>query len=55
MRINNLFGDLSRHLPHELFTTQLDDANSRIERIVSHGHALPVGFLFDPCPTSEAC
>src|SRR5437870_1063910 len=43
----NLFADLPQHLPDELFTTLLDAANVRIERIVSHGHASPDGFWCD--------
>ena len=43
----NLFADLPRHLPDELFTTLLEFANMRIERIVSHGHASPEGFWYD--------
>ena len=31
----------------ELFTTLLDAASVRIERIVSHGHASPEGFWYD--------
>lgn len=47
MTTNNLFIDVPRHLPDELFTTLLDDPNVRIERIVSHGHASPEGFWYD--------
>ena len=43
----NLLADLPRHLPDELFTTLLEAANVRIERIVSHGHASPLGFWYD--------
>src|SRR5947209_20554281 len=43
----NLFADLPRHLPDELFTTLLEAADVRIERIVSHGHASPEGFWYD--------
>jgi cupin 2 domain-containing protein len=42
-----LFAELPRHLPSELFTTLLDAANVRIERIVSHGHASPEGFWYN--------
>jgi cupin 2 domain-containing protein len=45
--VTNLFADLSQPLPDELFTTLLEEANVRIERIVSHGHASPKGFWFD--------
>src|SRR5205823_5588783 len=44
---DNLFTDLPAHLPDELFTTLLDAAGVRIERIVSHGHASPEGFWYD--------
>src|SRR5438067_6317794 len=44
---SNLFVGLPRHRPDELFTTLLDAANVRIERIVSHGHASPEGFWYD--------
>jgi cupin 2 domain-containing protein len=47
MTTNNLFVHLPRHLPDELFTTLVDAANVRIERIVSHGHASPEGFWYD--------
>ncbi len=43
----NLFKDLRPDLPNELFSTLLDAANVRIERIVSHGHASPEGFWYD--------
>ena len=43
----NLFTDLPRELPDELFTALLEAANVRIERIVSHGHASPEGFWYD--------
>jgi cupin 2 domain-containing protein len=47
MTTNNLFVHLPRYLPDELFTTLLDAANVRIERIVSHGHASAEGFWYD--------
>ncbi len=47
MTPTNLFADLPGHLPDELFTTLLDAAEVRIERIVSHGHASPEGFWYD--------
>ena len=42
----NLFTGLP-HLPDELFTTLLDAADVRIERIISHGHASPADFWYD--------
>jgi cupin 2 domain-containing protein len=41
------FTDLPANLPDELFTTLLEAANVRIERIVSQGHASPEGFWYD--------
>jgi cupin 2 domain-containing protein len=46
-RPENLFRDLPRQLPDELFTTLLQTENVRIERIVSHGHASPADFWYD--------
>ena len=43
----NLLRDLPATLPQELFTTLLESAHVRIERIVSHGHASPPGFWYD--------
>ena len=43
----NLFAGLPTHLTDELFTTILEAANVRIERIVSHGHTSPEGFWYD--------
>jgi cupin 2 domain-containing protein len=43
----NLFTDLPANQPDELCTNLLDDANVRIERIVSHGHTSPEGFWYD--------
>ena len=43
----NLLADLPRHLPDELFSTLLEAANARIERIVSRGHTSLEGFWFD--------
>ena len=42
-----LLTDLPRHLPTELFTTLLEAATVRIERIASYGHASPEGFWYD--------
>jgi cupin 2 domain-containing protein len=43
----NLFADLPWDLPNELFTTLLESANVRIERIVSQGQASPPGFWYN--------
>lgn len=43
----NLFTDVPTNLPDELFTTLLDVASIRIERIISHGQASPDGFWYD--------
>lgn len=44
----NLFADLPARLPNELISTLLEAATVRIERIVSHGHASPEAFWYDP-------
>lgn len=43
----NLFADLPSSLPEELFTTLLQAAGIRIERIVSHDHSSLTGFWYD--------
>lgn len=43
----NLYAELPADLPNEVFSTLLDSANVRIERIVSQGHASPDGFWYD--------
>ena len=43
----NLFAGLPAGLSEELFTTLLDAAEVRIERIVSHGHSSPEEFWYD--------
>jgi cupin 2 domain-containing protein len=43
----NVFDNLPQKLTDELFTTLLESANIRIERIVSFGHASPEGFWYD--------
>lgn len=45
--LTNLFTELPPNLPDELFTTLLEDANVRIERIVSHGHVEPKDSWYD--------
>ena len=41
--MTNLFADLPRQLPNELFTTLLEATNVRIERIVSHSDRRQAG------------
>jgi cupin 2 domain-containing protein len=43
----NLFADIPARLPQELIQTLVTATNLRIERIVSHGHASPLGFWYD--------
>jgi cupin 2 domain-containing protein len=45
--MTNLLDDVPPSLPDELVTTLLEDANVRIERIVSHGHASAENFWYD--------
>ena len=44
---SNLFGDLPRDLSTEQFEPILAAPAVRIQRIVSHGHASPLGFWYD--------
>jgi cupin 2 domain-containing protein len=43
----NLFANLPSVLPEELVETLFQSAATRIERIVSHGHASPNEFWYD--------
>jgi cupin 2 domain-containing protein len=45
--ITTRFTDFPPNLPDEHFATLLDDANVRIERMVSHGHASPERLWYD--------
>ena len=45
--MRNLFADLSRDLSEELVDVLAEGNRLRIERIVSTGHASPVGFWYD--------
>ena len=47
MKADNLFENLPAELPQELFTTILQAAGFRVERIVSQGHVSPPGFWYD--------
>ena len=42
-----LLAAIPDHLPAELIETLAENANVRIERIVSHGHASAPGFWYD--------
>lgn len=44
---SNLFAALPQATSDELFTTLVEAAHLRIERIVSHGQVSPAGFWFD--------
>ena len=43
----NIFDDIPSKLPTELVETLLNSPHVRVERIVSRGHASPVGFWYD--------
>ncbi len=43
----NLLAELPTNLPDELFTILARSESVRIERIISHGHATPVGQWYD--------
>jgi cupin 2 domain-containing protein len=45
--MSNLFGDLPLSLPEELVEILVESPQVRIERIVSTGHASPVGYWYD--------
>ncbi len=45
--MGNLFTDLPTTLPEELVEVLAENQHVRIERIVSTGHASPVGFWYD--------
>ena len=47
MTPTNLFANLPSHLPDELFTTLLETAEVRVERIISHRQASPAGFWYN--------
>ena len=47
MKAQNIFDNLPSSLPEELFTTLVQAADLRVERIVSQGHASPPGFWCD--------
>jgi cupin 2 domain-containing protein len=44
---SNLFNDIPEALPKELVEILAENAQVRIERIVSDGHASPEGFWYD--------
>lgn len=45
--VENIFAEDPPHLPDEFVQTILRSRSTRIERIVSRGHASPEGFWFD--------
>ena len=45
--IENLLKNLPRELPEELVSVLAESGGTRIERIVSAGHASPEGFWYD--------
>jgi hypothetical protein len=51
--IANLSIDITANLTDELFTTCLDAANFRIERIISHGHAIPESIFGTTYPSAH--
>src|SRR5688500_2673714 len=46
-RPGNLFADIPADLRDEMFSTLLATRSFRVERIVSRGHASPLGFWYD--------
>ena len=47
MEPKNLFANLANAQSGEEFLTLCDNANVKIERIVSHAHTSPAGFWYD--------
>jgi cupin 2 domain-containing protein len=47
LSVNNLFADIPREMPEEIFGEILRTDAFRIERIVSRGQASPPGFWYD--------
>jgi cupin 2 domain-containing protein len=47
MKTPNLFDNIPKDLPDELYETLSGSGQIRIERIVSHGHASPPDFWYD--------
>ena len=45
--MGNLFSPLPTQLPEEVSQMLVNSASVRIERVVSHGHASPVGFWYE--------
>ncbi len=45
--LKNIFADLPRQLPVELFQTLVENQHVKIERILSQGQASPVDFWYD--------
>ena len=45
--MNNIFADIPKHLPDELFTPLLQRNDVIIERIVSQGHSTAAGQWYD--------
>ena len=47
MDVKNLFANVTDARRGEEFLTLFENANAKIERIVSHAHASPTGFWYD--------
>lgn len=47
MKVKNLFADMVEAKSGEEYLTLFDNANARIERIVSHAQPSPAGFWYD--------
>jgi cupin 2 domain-containing protein len=47
MGVKNLFANVTDAHRAEEFLTLFENANAKIERIVSHAHASPTGFWYD--------
>jgi cupin 2 domain-containing protein len=54
-KCQNLFDSIPAEQQNELFTILAESGNTKIERIVSHGHTSPDGFWYDQDQSEWVC
>ncbi len=47
MTVGNIFSNIPKQIPDEVFETLAETANCKIERIVSRGHSTPDDYWYD--------
>ena len=47
MKLNNIYSDIPKHIPDEIFEEILRSDTVKIERIISKGHGTPRGVWYD--------